>query len=124
MKAINKKAQKVLETLISKMEGGYAKIDNADGVFMPVIVEDIGDGWISVAHYRNVNGDLCPDPEMVFWKAPDGRYYPTYFKDFIFERESVFFEGDKPVRIFERMQHDQATFAGMWLQNIKQQQRL
>lgn len=124
MKAINKKAQKVLETLISKMEGGYVKVDNSQGSFMSVVVEDIGGGLISVAHYKEINGDLIPDPEMIFWKGADERWYPTYLKDYFGEHPSLFFEDGKPSRIWTHLQHDQATFAGMWLQNIKQQQRL
>ena len=124
MKAINKKAQKVLEALISKMKEGYVKVDNSQGSFMSVVVEDIGGGLISVAHYKEINGDLIPDPEMIFWKGADERWYPTYFKDFFGEQPSLFFEDGKPSRIRTYLQHDQATFAGMWLQNIKQQQRL
>ncbi len=122
MKAINQKAQKVLETLISKMAEGYAKIDNTAGAFMPVIVEEIGKNTFSVAHYYTQNGDLIPDPEMVFWKAADGKFYPTYFKNFFGEQESLFFEAGKPAGIRPRLQHEQATFAGQWLANIKAQQ--
>ena len=124
MKAINKKAQKVLEILISKMNEGYAKIDNSNGGFMPVVVEDIGGGMISVAHYTEMNGDLIPDPEMVLWKGADGRWYPTYMKDFLGEQPSLFFEDGKPSRIRTYIQHDQATFAGVWFDNIKRQQGL
>lgn len=124
MKAINQKAQKVLELLISKMEDGYVKVDNSQGSFMPVVVEDIGGGLISVAHYKEINGDLIPDPEMIFWKGVDGRWYPTYLKDFFGEQPSLFFEDGKPSRIRTYLQHDQATFAGQWMLNIKVQQGL
>ena len=122
MKAISQKSQKVLETLISKMEYGYAKIDNSNGVFIPVVVEAIGDDCYSVAHYCKQNGDLIPDPEMVFWKGDDGKFYPTYFKTFFWEKESVLFEEGKPAKICPTFQRDQATFANQWFANIKEQQ--
>lgn len=124
MKAINQKAQKILETLISKMEEGYAKIDNSQGCFMPVVVEDIGSNMISVAHYFEQNGDLIPDPEMIFWKGADGRFYPTYLKNVFGDHFSLFFKDGKPSRIWPHLQHDQATFAGQWMLNIKAQQGL
>ena len=122
MKAINKKAQKVLETLIASMQDGYAKIDNTDGAFMPVIVEAIGDDCFSVAHYYEQDGDLIPDPEMVFLKGADGKFYPGSFQSGFGLQESVIFEDGKPSGIRQRMQSEQATFAGKWLANIKMQQ--
>ena len=122
MKAISQKSQKVLETLLSKMEYGYAKIDNSNGAFMPVIVEAIGDDCYSVAHYYKQNGDLIPDPEMVFWKGDDGKFYPTYFKNVFGEQETVLFEDEKPTEICPRLQRDHVTFANQWLANIKEQQ--
>lgn len=124
MKAINQKSQKVLEKLISKMVDGYAKINNSEGVFMPVVIENIGDGFFSVAHYYKQNGDLVPDPEMIFWKGNDGKFYPTYFKNIFGEQETVLFENGKPSAIFQRLQSEQATFANQWLANIKEQQRI
>lgn len=122
MKAISQKAQKVLEKLIASMQDGYAKIDNSNGVFMPVVVEAIGDDFYSVAHYYKQNGDLIPDPEMVFWKGDDGKFYPTCFRTFFWEKESVLFEEGKPAKICLSLQRDQATFASKWMTNIKEQQ--
>ena len=135
MKAINKKAQKVLETLIAGLDedNRYKKIDNSNGTFMAVSVEDVGvlyglsyGEMFSVAHYFSQNGDLMADPEMIFWKGSDGRYYPTYFKmdATAFVEESIFFEGGKPVKFSPRTQKDHAVFAGTWMMNIKQQQGL
>ena len=122
MKAINQKSQKVLEKLISKMVDGYAKIDNSDGAFMPVVVEEIGNNTFSVAHYYEMNGDLVPDPEMIFWKGADGKFYPTYFKNIFGENESVLFEDGKPSASCRSLQREHATFANQWLANIKEQQ--
>ena len=124
MKAINQKAKKVLEKLLSEMKDGYAKIDNTDGAFMPVVVEEVGNNFISLANYYEQNGDLIPDPEIIFWKAADGKFYPTYLKDCLGEQESLFFKDGKPSSIRPRLQHEQATFAGLWLENIKAQQRI
>jgi hypothetical protein len=55
---------------------------------MAVIVEEVGGAEIgeiigtlySVAHYYQQHDDLMRDPEMVFFKGPDGRYYPIMYQ--------------------------------------------
>ena len=45
--------------------------------FMDLSVENIGRHCVSVTHYYEQNGDLCQDPEIVFWMCPlDGEWYP------------------------------------------------
>ena len=47
------------------------------GAFMDLVVETIGRNCISIAHYYIQNGDMCQDPEIVFWMCPlDGNWYP------------------------------------------------
>ena len=55
-------------------------------------------------------------------KLADGKFYPIYFKNLLGEQETVLFENGKPSAIFQRLQSEQATFAGKWLANIKAQQ--
>ena len=77
---------KTIEEII-KMFGGaeglYVSVENPP--FMRLIVEHIGGGphglpAISVAHYYQVNGDLCQDPEMCFEieSTPDGLVFHPY----------------------------------------------
>lgn len=135
MRAINKEAQKVMDKLIEGLgpENRHRRIDNGGSGFMAVVVEDIGDCKIgpatgatySVAHYYTQNGDAMRDPEMVFFKAPDGCYYPTMYRQDGLDiyQESVFEENGKTM-IQPRVQKDQAVFAGIWMRNIKRQQGL
>ena len=56
-------------TLFGGVEGLYVSIENRP--FMRLVIEHVGGGpnglpAVSVAHYYEVNGDLCQDPEMCF----------------------------------------------------------
>lgn len=92
---------------------------------MQVVVERIEEHAFSVAHYFVQNGDMMRDPEMVFVKAADGEWYPTYFRqDSIgIEQTSARFDGQKPTSCAPSLQRDHATFANTWMRNIAEQQR-
>lgn len=145
MKAISKEASAILEAMISDLVelGDSKKIDNANGSYMPVHVERIGENrfgvMFSVAHYGEQCGDLMRDPEMIFLarhgymidnpKAqPDQLYFfPIYFRnDYMgIERFSVEFdEADSIIRYDRREQRDEAIFANTWMANIKEQQEI
>jgi hypothetical protein len=56
-------------TMFGGVHGLYVSITNEP--FMRLVIEYIGEGpqglpAISVAHYYEMNGDLCQDPEMCF----------------------------------------------------------
>jgi hypothetical protein len=63
---------KTIEEIIAMfggVDGLYVSIVNEP--FMRLVIEHIGEGpeglpAISVAHYYEMNGDLCQDPEMCF----------------------------------------------------------
>ena len=63
---------KTIEEIIAMfggVDGLYVSIANEP--FMRLVIEHIGEGphglpAISVAHYYEMNGDLCQDPEMCF----------------------------------------------------------
>ncbi|MFX0197246.1 MAG: DUF488 family protein [Candidatus Hodarchaeota archaeon] len=132
MRTINKEAQKIMDKLTEGLGPGnrHRRIDNGGSGIMAVVVEDIGRYEIgpiigtmySVAHYYTQNGDPMRDPEMVFWKAPHGRYYPMMFQQDNggLYQESIFKENGR-VMVHPRMQKDQAVFAGIWMKNIKHQ---
>ena len=128
MKPVNMKATRIFDALITRCdeEGGYIKVDNSNGTYMPLSVEKVGPDKYSFAHYYEQGGDLMADPEIVLWKNDkDGRLYPTYFKQApYFDHELVVFEGNEPVRYARAAQRDCATFCGTWATNIKDQQRL
>lgn len=132
MKAISLGAQAVLELLIDGLEGTntHRKIDNAPGTYMAVTVERVGAQRWSVAHYYEQNGDLMRDPEVVFWKGADGRYYPCEWTQdgapgsYAYQLLIEFDDAGRPARVLDRRQRTTATFCATWMANIKAQQDL
>lgn len=127
MKPVNQKAQTVIRYLAEQAtaSGGSVKIDNTDGRFMPVHVEHIGNGCLSVAHYGEQNGDAMRDPDMVFWRNPLGEWMPvSYRNDYAgLDQESVVeWKEGIPYRYMPKLQADQARFANQWMINIQEQQ--
>lgn len=125
MKPISKAAQKTFDKLIADMEPGTSKkLDNAPGCYMALSVERLTEDRFSMAHYFEQNGDLCPDPDMEFWRGPDGRIYPVSITQaFGGYRQVIHFDADgKPERFSPRGQRELSSFAAMWLKNIKSQQ--
>lgn len=130
---IGKQAQKVMDILTEGLDGCKSKkIDNAKGSFMAVHVENIGKNYYgplySVTHYYEQNGDLMSDPDMVFIKGSLGHYFPiSYQQDGLGLYQEVIAETDENGRISKyrpKLSKDLASFANMWMRNIKQQQRL
>ena len=131
MKTLNATATKTLKTMIEMMEDGYIKIDNTNGSFMPVSVEQIFENekfkQISISHYYEQEGDLLANPEMiVIFEKASGLFIPSYFKqdNLGVEQESVIMNLGEIVGVRTKMQVDHAIFANIWLKNIKQQQNL
>jgi hypothetical protein len=108
LRPVNKQAGKILEKLTKGLEYATSrKIDNTEGTFMAVHVDRIGDDLYSVAHYYQQNGDMMADPDVVFWRRPDG-WFPV----------------EITVKWNPRAYNDCKIFCGTWMQNIKQQQGL
>ena len=132
MKAINKTAKKVMDKLTESIKGAKmeTKIDNTNGTFMAVHVERVGrcdmGPVFSIAHYYEQEGDKMRDPDMEFIKGEDGEYYPTSFwQDSPLVRDdAVEWEDSKVSGIRPKLQAKLATFANMWMKNIKEQQGL
>lgn len=120
----------------------HREIDNAAGVFMPVVVEFVGhvglgssnDGLplvfptFAVSHYYEQNGDLMRDPDMVFMRAGAGRWYPLSFRqDGGVPRDDsvVDYNGFGEIVSYRpRLQRDMAVFTTGWMRNIRAQQGL
>ncbi len=133
MRAINKKAQVIMDRLVDGLGARktHQKFDNnpPDSPIMAVSVDWLGntpDGdMFAVAHYFTQNGDLMSDPLMSFLRTADGRYYPTDYRldGMGIYRESVIFdEKGKVVGSYPREQKNEAVFAGTWMENIRLQQ--
>lgn len=134
MKALNKEAAEVFKKLLSMVDDrGYVKIDNSEGLFMPVSVEilDTQDSFldVSVAHYFEQNGDLMADPEMCFmFDKTEDKVYPYYFKQdgHGIEAASGYIDGQSGMLVVLKPAHQygQTNFADIWMSNIKEQQGL
>lgn len=129
MLAVNEKTQRIIDHLagLAEQAGGAATIDNAAGTFMAAHVEHLGRGLLSVAHYGQQNGDAMRDPDMVFWRNPDGKWCPHSFQnDYagVYQEAFPFGADGKPAEAPERLglQRKLAGFAAMWMENIVDQQ--
>ena len=125
MKAISKQATKTLKKLLAGLLeiGDNRKIGDGK-TFMAVSVEKIGERMFSVSHYFTQNGDLVPDPDMVFYHGEDDCYYPVSFQDQFRYDEAMTFENGKPKAFAPKLQRSLATFTTTWMQNINSQQNL
>ena len=126
VKPVSASAKKVIEQLEAMMIDGYAKIDNANDVFMPVVVEQVGENQLSIAHYYEQNGDLMADPEIVFLKKEYSygvEYYPIYerMSGLGSDVELVIFENRKP-KMISNLQKQTASFCTTWMRTITMQQ--
>ena len=81
-------AKEVMTKIVELLVDGDLKLDNAVGVFMPLVMEKIMDqpgfeAVYSLAHYGKQNGDLMADPEMTFG-LKDGEFYLELINEVIF----------------------------------------
>ena len=128
VKPVSASAKKVIQQLEAMMIDGYAKIDNTNGAFMPVVIEQVGENQISIAHYYEQNGDLMADPEIVFLKKEYSygvEYYPIYerMSGLCSDVELVIFENRKP-KMISNLQKQTASFCTTWMRTIAMQQSI
>lgn len=123
---LSKAAQKTFDRLVSELEVGQArKLDSKNG-YMPLCVERLESDRYSLAHYYEQNGDLVPDPDGEFWRGADGRVYPVALQQCTghYTLAIEFNDAGQPSRFSPRAGRELASFAAMWLRNIKAQQLL
>lgn len=127
MKTLDKKAAEILRGLLALQT---TKIDNSNGIYMPVHIEiiDRTDKYnhISLAHYGRQNGDAMRDPEMIIALHKDSQLFiPYYYRnDYMgIEQYSVKWT-DEGILLNRRLQADHTVFANQWLRNIATQQHL
>ena len=130
MKTLNAKAKAVFGKLVEGLDGDnpYRKIDNADGVFMPVHVDFLYESEhgkvYAIAHNYTQAGDVMADPDMEFLANERGVFPLTYQQDGlgVFQVGLAIQEGK--LLIAPKLQADLAVFANTWMANIKDQQEL
>lgn len=127
---LTKTSERIFNKLISQLgEDGHIKIDNCEGVFMPIVVEKLGEnkhGTIySLTHYGEQNGDAMKDPDMTFLVRPYGIMPMSFQQDYIpIYQVSAEVGEDGYLRYKPKLLNEHVTFANMWLRNIKAQQGL
>ncbi len=127
LRAVAWAAALVLDELTDGLDVGESrKIDRGLG-FMPVHVECLQRTSLgplfSVAHYYEQNGDLVPDPDVVFVRAAAG-WSPVSFQNSIAYRVAVHFHADGTIEVDEKEQADLVSFCNLWMKNIYAQQGL
>ena len=127
MKAVSKPVQTFLARTIAGLELGEYRRWQAPG-YMPLVLERIGADLFSLAHYGEQNGDLMRDPDVVFWRGSDERYYPVSFRNdytgtdvTCVEFEAAADGTRRPVRLAVQRQRDLASFCSTWYRNIREQ---
>lgn len=127
LKVLSRGAAVVLDEIAVGLDvGDSRKIDRSTG-FMPVHVECLrrsGLGLVySVAHYYEQNGDLVPDPDVVFVHAAGG-WTPISFQNSLAYRIAIHFHDDGTIDVDEKEQADLVHFCNTWMKNIREQQGL
>ena len=117
---------KTIEKIIA-MFGGIdgLSISITNEPYMRLVIEHIGDGphglpAISVAHYYELNGDLCQDPEMCFEveSTPDGLVMNPYM--FKMANPPVYQEVSNDAQGVA-LARELRDFAAMWDKNLRDQ---
>ncbi len=126
MKSLDSKATAILQHLSHGIPVGEMRKFNQSTSFMAAVVEtfgqtDQGYDLISVAHYYEMNGDLVPDPEMVFVHQED-QFYPVYFRNAMIEQFAVKPSYYRYDRFIPSLQASLTSFANTWMRNIQEQQ--
>lgn len=111
------KTVEVLEILTHGLSAGDCRrIDCSGGAFMALVVECLGENLFSTTHYFEQGGDLAPDPDMTWWRAPTGAWVPLSIQHSMGPSiEAVEVEGDAPVRLRPQLLRELVEFAALWL---------
>jgi hypothetical protein len=97
---------------------GIMRIDNEP--FERLCIEKIDTNVISVSHYFEQNGDLVPDPDMVFFIL-DSYWYPVSFQNQLTYQESMEYDNDgQIVEILENIR-SMISFTDTWADIISSQ---
>ena len=98
------------------LDGGayYMKL-RSEG-FDDLVLEDIGEGDYSIAHYYEQNGDLMRDPEVTFTIDQERRsIHPT---SYLQDNMGIYYETAK---VTPEKEADLEVFLSQWFTNIRQQ---
>ncbi len=128
--SLNKRATAIFNKLTDGLTklGDHRKFDNAPGAFMACCVELVEQTRLgpifSIAHYHEVNSDLCRDPEVLFLRSDSYGIVPLSFRqdNLGIDRTHVVVQQDGHLAGYPRQQCDLTRFANQWAKNISDQQ--
>lgn len=112
---LDDKAEKIFRMLTNTLQVAKARTISNGDAFMAVHVDRLNTHLYSIAHYFEQNGDLCCDPDMVFYAPSDGVYVVSFQQAIppIYQHvDSCSAEQIKSMR----------DFANQWMRNIQEQQ--
>ena len=122
---LSKSHSAILDQLVDGLVelGSGHQIDNKPGLYMAVNVDRLGERLFAVSHRFEQNGDLVPDPEIVFYRDEDGAWLPYSVTYAIGRYEEVLvLDGDAITGWRPRAYSGLRDFARLLLSNIKAQQ--
>lgn len=116
--------QKAVEQIATKHNIDLSKVGSYVRLEMPhmdrLVIEGIGEGRVSVAHYHQVNGDSVADPEIVFYVTPSGWFAVEITQMLTGWRQLA--QHNQTGWLYSRhAQADAAAFGNIWGRNIKDQ---
>jgi hypothetical protein len=125
----SKSMQAIVERIAEKhgldLKADEAHLHLENGPYMPLVIEKVGRNLLSIAHYFEQNGDLCADPDVVFftgyaeWVAIEIQQVLGYQRVAWLNDDST---SIKSVSL--RGQVDLASFTNLWARNLKEQDYL
>jgi len=101
-----------------KASDGSMRIDNEP--FERLCIEKIDTNVISVAHYFEQNGDLVPDPDMVFFIL-DSYWYPVSFQNQLTYQECMEYDNDGQILAVLENIRSMISFTDTWADIISSQ---
>ena len=126
MQTISKTAARVLEILTAGLEPGASRhVGEKGGTYMQVVVERLTEDRFSISHYYRQNGDLCPDPDMEFYRFEAGEWAPVSITQWCGTSRAMEFDSEGlPSRWSPSRLRELCSFTGTWMKNIRAQQDL
>ena len=91
--------------------------------YMPLVIRNDGLQLVSVYHSFMQNGDVLPDPQIIFW-VHQGQWYPVEVTQILGGHRSYAWlseDGTQVLSFNQGAQADLASFAQLWAQNIQDQ---
>lgn len=126
----SKSMQAIVERIAEKYgldlnaEEAHLRLENVP--YMPLVIEKVGKHLVSVAHYFEQNGDLCADPDVVFFTGYSDCWVAIEIQQVLGYQRVAWLNDDgasiKSVNL--RGQADVASFTNLWARNIKEQDYL